>query len=100
MSLCLALNTNSWYDRIWRDLSQRRMLQHHGDGRTYRVKRMASEQGRQFVQEHFEEYSDMMLDAMAPGAFAGGVASNGTHVLLSWADACPSVRVLRVRPAA
>jgi hypothetical protein len=91
-------SSNAVYDRIWRDLSGRGLLKRSSDPYTYRIKDMASEQGKQFVSEHFDEYSGMLLDSMRPTAFDGEVVANGTHVTLSWQDSCPAVRVLRVRP--
>ena len=93
-------SSSSWYDEIWRDLSDSNLLKRHSDGHTYRVKRMASDEGARRVGENFDKYERMMLGALKPTAFEGQLSRNGTHAVLEWVDAPPSVRIVRVRAAA
>jgi hypothetical protein len=93
----LSSSNNSVYDQLWHDLDERDLLKRKSDPYTYRVKDMATEKGKQFVQANFAKYQSMMLKAMQPSVFSGAVHNNGTHVSFSWEDACPTVRVLRVR---
>ena len=60
---------------------------------------MASDKGKAFVSdpENFGKYEDMMLAALKPTTFEGQVSLNGTHAVLMWMDASPSVRIVRLR---
>jgi hypothetical protein len=83
---------------MWRDLHGQGLLARQSDPYTYRVKNMASSKGRAYVQQHFATYDQMQLAALKPVPFNGKITANSTHLILTWEDTPPSVRLLRLKP--
>ena len=89
-------SSNALYDTIWRDLAARGELKKH-DPYVYDLNQMSSTAGKEYVEAAFDDvYAPMQRELLAPRAFAGGALANGTHLVLTFEHAAPSVSLLAI----